>query len=45
MYPYGEMRVGEAAALDGRRIPIMLVSVLFHAMCGGTIVVYVDVLG
>jgi len=41
----GEMRVGEAAAPDGRWIPILCVSVLFHAVFGGTIVVYAEVCG
>ena len=41
----GEMRVGEAATPDGRWIPIMCVSVLFHDVCGVIIVVYAKVCG
>ena len=40
-----EMRVGEAAAPDGRWIPIPWVSVLFHDVFGGTNVVYAEVCG
>ena len=41
-----EMRVGEATTSDGRWIPILWVSsVLFHDVCGGTIVVYAAVCG
>jgi len=39
------MRSGEAAAPDGGWIPIMWLSISFHAMCGGTIVVYAELLG
>ncbi len=45
LYLSGEMRVGEAATPDGRWIPILSVSVLFHGVCGGTIVVYAEALG
>ena len=40
-----EMRVGEAVVFDGRCIPILYVSVLFHDVWGGTIVVWADVVG
>ena len=37
--------MGEAAAPDGRWIPILWVSVLFHDVLGGTNVVYAEVCG
>ena len=37
--------MGDAAAPDGRWIPIVWVSVLFHAVFGGTDVVYAEVCG
>ena len=35
--------MGEAAALDGRWIPILWVSILFHDVFGGTNVVYAEI--
>ena len=40
-----EMRIGKAAAPDWRWIPILWVSVLFHAVFGSTNVVYVEECG
>ena len=37
--------MSEAAAPDGRWIPILRVSVLFHDVFGGTNVVYAEVCG
>jgi len=42
LYRSREMRMGEATALDGRWVPILWVSVLFHAVLGGTNVVYAE---
>ncbi len=37
--------MGEAATVDARWIPILCVSVLFHGVCGGTVVVYAEAFG
>ncbi len=44
-YLSGEMSVGEAAASDGRWIPILWVFVLFHDVLGGTSVVCAEECG
>ena len=40
MYLAGDIRVGEAAAPDGRYTPILLMFSLFQVLLGGTCVVY-----
>jgi len=43
-YPFEEIGMGEAVAIEGMRIPILRVPILFHDVYGDTMAVYTYVL-